>query len=132
MITKYYSTNEVALQLDVTVKTLYNLINRGEIKCTKIGRHFKFSEDDIKEYIKTRTRNENAYKTGEEINYPTVEDIIKLMLPGDFIQLTNKFGERLSYGQVKDINEEYKTRSVKQIFVVNSTVALALLSHTNL
>ena len=41
------SLKEVALELGVHWKTVYNMILRGDIKAVKIGRQWKISEEEI-------------------------------------------------------------------------------------
>ncbi len=52
---KIYSLKEVEEILQVTQRTLYNYIKEGKLKATKIGKHWRVSHEDLKEFIEKGT-----------------------------------------------------------------------------
>ena len=49
--TKQYSRDETAKMLGVSLMTLWNMEQRGQIKATRIGRRVLFDESEIKKLI---------------------------------------------------------------------------------
>jgi len=47
-------TEEVARYLKVHVKTVMNLVERGDLRASKIGRHWRFRKSDVDEYFESR------------------------------------------------------------------------------
>lgn len=47
-------TEEVARYLKVHVKTVTNLIERGELLASKVGRHWRFRKSDVDAYLERR------------------------------------------------------------------------------
>lgn len=52
---EYYSSEELAEMLGVTTRTIRNYLKEQKIKGYKIGGKWKFSRDDIEEYIRKQT-----------------------------------------------------------------------------
>lgn len=48
---KLYTLNEIAKILNVSVRTLYNYIDNGRLKATKIGGKWLVTEEFLKELI---------------------------------------------------------------------------------
>ena len=51
---KMLTVQEAADWLSVTTKTVYNLIERNELKAYKVGNRWRFSPDDIRAYLERR------------------------------------------------------------------------------
>ena len=54
---KALSTGEVATKLSVSLKVIYGLIQRKELKARKIGGHYRIYQRWIKEYIVGKKNN---------------------------------------------------------------------------
>lgn len=52
---KIYTLKEVEDILQVTRRTLYNYINRGDLKATKIGKYWRVQHSDLKEFVEHGT-----------------------------------------------------------------------------
>lgn len=48
-----YTPQEVADLLKIRKNTVYELIKRGELKCSKIGKQFRIRKDELDEYLKS-------------------------------------------------------------------------------
>lgn len=70
------STQDVADMLGVCKSTIYNMIKKGDIKSYKVGRKVRFTEDDVKDFIKRSTASQS-------VHYPVDESAPDLMLPND-------------------------------------------------
>jgi excisionase family DNA binding protein len=46
-----YTVKEVAIILKVTYRTVWNHIKAGKLKAGKIGREWKVTETDLKEFV---------------------------------------------------------------------------------
>lgn len=46
-----YNAKETAEYLKINVITLYKLVQNGQIKCFRCGRIYRFSEEQIQEFI---------------------------------------------------------------------------------
>ncbi len=51
-----YTLNEVADALKLTRRTLYTYIKQGKLKAVKIGKYWRVSEADLREFISTGTQ----------------------------------------------------------------------------
>ena len=51
METKIFNAKEAAEYLRISKVTLYNLVDRGQIRCIRIGRIYRFSEKQIADFI---------------------------------------------------------------------------------
>lgn len=49
------TVDELASTLQVSRNSAYTLLKRGEIKCFKIGAHYKIPASSVDEYIKRMT-----------------------------------------------------------------------------
>ena len=56
-------TAEVARYLKMHVKTIVNMVERGELKAYKVGRHWRYRKSDIDAYLEQRR---NIPKTVEQ------------------------------------------------------------------
>jgi len=66
----WLSTTEVREQLGITLRTLYRLIDEGQIPAYKIGRVIRMKEEDIQAYL-----NESRIEPGTlEHLYPATRD----------------------------------------------------------
>lgn len=48
---KIYNAKEAAAYLRINKVTLYNLVDQGQIRCVRIGRIYRFSEEQIQAFI---------------------------------------------------------------------------------
>lgn len=62
---RYYTTDEVAEMLGVTVRSVYNYIEDGRLKAYKIGWTWRFKEEDIEAFV-TRVSNHDLQKEKKE------------------------------------------------------------------
>lgn len=51
METKIFNAKEAAEYLRISKVTLYNLVDRGQIRCIRIGRIYRFSIEQIEDFI---------------------------------------------------------------------------------
>ena len=56
MSTTYYSKNDLADLLKLSVSTIDNKMKAGEIKFYKIGKSVRFDDDMIKEFLSKQTK----------------------------------------------------------------------------
>jgi excisionase family DNA binding protein len=54
MVTQIYTKREAAEKLKVCQRTIDNLITRGKLNCTKIGRKRMFTDAHLNEVIRNR------------------------------------------------------------------------------
>ena len=48
---KFYTAQEVADKLKIKKTTVYELIKRGELSSSKIGKQLRVSENQLKQYL---------------------------------------------------------------------------------
>lgn len=53
-VQSFLSTSDVMRMLGIGNKTCLNLFHRKDFPCVKIGRAYKISEENFREYFKTR------------------------------------------------------------------------------
>ena len=63
MSTTYYSKNDLADLLKLSVSTIDNKMKAGEIKFYKIGKSVRFDDDMIKEFLSKQTKKMYQRKT---------------------------------------------------------------------
>lgn len=51
METKIYNAREAAEYMRVSRVTLYRMIEKGQIRCFRIGSIYRFTEEQIREFI---------------------------------------------------------------------------------
>ena len=54
-----YTLEEVSEVLKVTRSTIYNYIKSGNLKAVKMGKYWRVSEDNLKEFIENGTNKNN-------------------------------------------------------------------------
>ena len=59
---KIYTLKEVETILHVTRRTLYNYINSGDLKATKIGKYWRVHHEDLKEFTEYGTNKRDDAK----------------------------------------------------------------------
>ena len=52
---KVYTLKEVEDILKVTQRTLYNYIKSGQLKAVKLGREWRVTDEELKNFLKTGT-----------------------------------------------------------------------------
>ena len=63
-----YTPQEVADLLKIRKNTVYELIKRGELKCSKIGKQFRIRKDELDEYLNSPNERMLKVVKGEPIN----------------------------------------------------------------
>lgn len=48
---KVYTLEEIAEMLDVTRRTLYTYVKDGKLKAVKVGRSWRVTEENLREYL---------------------------------------------------------------------------------
>lgn len=48
---KIYTVQEVCEYLQVSKNTVYELINQGKLKCKKVGRAYKITENALNDFV---------------------------------------------------------------------------------
>jgi putative molybdopterin biosynthesis protein len=66
-----YTPQEVADLLKIKKNTVYELIKRGELKCSKIGKQFRIRKDELEEYLNYSNGMIGDYL--DELTYPKAE-----------------------------------------------------------
>lgn len=56
-----YTPQEVADYLKISRGAVYNLVSKGEIESLKVGRHRRFTAQQVKNYMTTMRRVEVVY-----------------------------------------------------------------------
>jgi excisionase family DNA binding protein len=51
--TRWLSTNAACRRLGITVRTLYRLVNEGQIPAYRFGRVYRLKEDDVDRFIES-------------------------------------------------------------------------------
>ena len=54
--------NELAKYLNVTERTIYNLLERGELPGFKVGANWRFRREDINKWIEQNMKNKTKGK----------------------------------------------------------------------
>ena len=67
---KLYTAQEVADRLKIKKTTVYELIKRGELESSKIGKQLRVSEDQLTQYL-NRSSSGNS-ESGQDIPYTSV------------------------------------------------------------
>ena len=67
---KLYTAQEVADRLKIKKTTVYELIKRGELESSKIGKQLRVSEDQLSQYL-NRSSSGNS-ESGQDIPYTSV------------------------------------------------------------
>lgn len=57
MVKEIMNLREVAKYLGLNERTVYNLVRRGEIPATKIGRQWRVKKDNLDEMFKNKKEN---------------------------------------------------------------------------
>ena len=67
---KLYTAQEVADRLKIKKTTVYELIKRGELESSKIGKQLRVSEEQLTQYL-NRSSSGNS-ESGQDIPYTSV------------------------------------------------------------
>ena len=59
---QFFNVPETAKKLEISVRTVFNLIKQGKIKATRVGKRRYIKEDWIEEYLKP----DNVKSKGKE------------------------------------------------------------------
>lgn len=57
---KFYTPEEVAVNLKVSRKTIYNWIQEGRLKAVKIGHFWRISESELNRLLKGEEQKQEA------------------------------------------------------------------------
>jgi putative molybdopterin biosynthesis protein len=55
----FYLPRELAKKLRIHPATVYELIDKGSLKATKVGRQYRISPDEYQRFLKENTSNGN-------------------------------------------------------------------------
>lgn len=78
LMPKLMSVKELAEYLDLSQRTIYNMISRGEIPFIKIGGQYRFRQDRIDEWLEQRSRK--LPETGLDKVKQTADPLTKRLL----------------------------------------------------
>lgn len=56
-----YTTKEVAKKLQVSYRTVLNLIDRGELKAKKVGKAWRVTENQLRDYLEGDNTTEEEF-----------------------------------------------------------------------
>jgi len=56
---QYYTVKEIAEMLKVTMKTIYRIIEAGELPAARVGKSLRISETNLKKYLDKQTGADN-------------------------------------------------------------------------
>lgn len=90
----YYTPEELAKRFRLSLSTIYNLIDRGNLPSVKIGKCYRIPESSLNEYLKQQSRNINrsdrqlpsvVQKFAELIRKSNIcDNILEMMLYGSY------------------------------------------------
>ena len=60
------NTEQVAHYLNVHVKTVMNLLARGELIASKVGRHWRFRKSDVDAYLERHQNRPREKESSDE------------------------------------------------------------------
>jgi len=55
--TRFYTPKEIAELFRISTQTVYNLINKGELKAVKFGNTYRIAGTSLKEYVEAQTKD---------------------------------------------------------------------------
>lgn len=70
---KFFTTEQVASMLQVHPFTILKFIKQGKLKGIKLGRVYRITENDVREFLAERTIQTKPAKPQTESNLPPVE-----------------------------------------------------------
>lgn len=70
---KIYTAQEVANRLKIKKTTVYNLIKRGELKASKVGKQLRISQQQLDDYLGLHP--ENSHSSISEFSFSGISDI---------------------------------------------------------
>lgn len=53
----YYTPEELAQMFKLSLSTVYNLINRGELPCVKLGKCYRISQSELEQYLQIHSKH---------------------------------------------------------------------------
>ena len=65
-MSKFYTALEIAEKLKIKKTTVYELIKRGDLQSSKVGKQLRISEEQLDEYL-------NRTETREPLHVPTFQ-----------------------------------------------------------
>ena len=63
---EFYTVQELAGLLKVTPKTIYRMVERGDLPCHRIGRIKRFSREDVEAFL-NRCRTVGSPTNGQDV-----------------------------------------------------------------
>ena len=54
MIEPYYTVDQVAARVAVNPETVRREVSKGQLRCIRFGRHMRFSESAVKEWLDSK------------------------------------------------------------------------------
>lgn len=117
--TKIISTEEAAKLLGVTRQTLYKLADKKEIRGRKVGRKYKFMEQDVLSYVSTHYEKEDDGYREWELKGDFATEGIKKMAKRTFQELASNIEELIANSYDADatnvkvvVNNDKRTLSI--------------------
>lgn len=105
---EYYTSEELAVMLGVTTRTIRNYLKDGKIKGYKIGGKWRFSKGNIEEYIRSQKNEllniENLSKQGIDTCKLTLNFQIDLEKQTEFFQAITEVFNDYEKNHTKNIN----------------------------
>lgn len=126
MLTEYYGINDVANKLNCTKRTIYNLIERGELRAVKVGSRWKFSQKEIEDYLQRINPDYNhRFSLKEVLGMMENESKVRITLPNEdelflgSVALLRAEKFNLLDGKVKNISSQESTMNIQIITTEN-------------
>ena len=82
---KLYTAQEVADRLKIKKTTVYELIKRGELESSKIGKQLRVSEEQLTQYLNRSSSGNSG--SGQDIPYTSVNFEPESSLPVSYTHL---------------------------------------------
>ncbi len=90
---KYYTPEELAKKFQLSLSTIYNLIDRGELPSVKLGKCYRIPEDQLSRYLDKQLKG--AIEQGKSPEIGVVNRFVKLL---SVSQIQDKISEVILYG----------------------------------
>lgn len=88
----YYTPEELAKKFRLSLSTIYNLIDKGDLPSVKLGKCYRIPENGLSEYLRARTRSKD--KSAKPLP-PAVQKFTELIRESS---VSDKVLEMIFYG----------------------------------
>jgi excisionase family DNA binding protein len=105
---QFYSVEEIAKILDLHPKTVRRFIREGKLKARKIGRTWKISQENFKEYAHGELKQEEAPEKGQDagIDYQGIEQRITVSAVIEITEQESEEASRISNSLIALLNSK--------------------------